>query len=231
MLPTDTDAPPGFKGGGDCGSGPPPPGQDCGDWLRTGYTKGSDGLSVEFHHTPVEGAGPLTFKLRESWPHDKPTHHGWLTYATPRGPLPGPQDGYEFLHSNGTRDEAMIIEFQLTNQNQGEYAMINLGKAGDMRDPATKPPSYISYHSVGNSHWVCSIDPHYTPWKAADAMTVELWKAVRILSSSATLSPLSQRCFAHLHRVCRRRRRPRPPRRLAPSASISEGLARAPRRC
>ena len=84
----------------------------------------------------------------------------------------------------------MIIEFQLTNQNQGEYSMINLGKAGDMRDPTKKPPSFISYHSVGNSHWVCSVDPHYTPWKAADAMTVELWKAVRI---SRRLQ-LSRRC-------------------------------------
>lgn len=86
-----TDAPPGFKTGGNCGAGVPAPGQDCGDWLRTGYTKGSDGAPYEFHHILVEGAGPLTFQLRESFPAGKPTHRGWLTYATPRGPLPGPQ--------------------------------------------------------------------------------------------------------------------------------------------
>jgi hypothetical protein len=82
-----TDAPPGFTQGGDCGSGVPKAGQDCGDWLRTGYTAGSDSLPLEFHHVSVEGAGPLTFQLRESFPVDKPTHHGWLTYATPREPL------------------------------------------------------------------------------------------------------------------------------------------------
>jgi hypothetical protein len=38
-----TDAPPGFQTGGNCGAGVPAAGQDCGDWLRTGYTKGSDG--------------------------------------------------------------------------------------------------------------------------------------------------------------------------------------------
>ena len=83
-----THAPPGFRTGGDgCGAGVPPVGQSCGDWLRTGYTEGSDSLPYEFHHIVVEGAGPLTFQLRESFPADKPTHHGWLTYATPREPL------------------------------------------------------------------------------------------------------------------------------------------------
>ncbi len=71
----------------------------------------------------------------------------------------------------------MIVEFKLTNENQGEYAMVNLGKAGDGRSP-TNAPSYISYHSVGTSNWVCSISPKLPPWKAADAMTVELWKPV-----------------------------------------------------
>ena len=94
------------------------------------------------------------------------------------------QDGYEFLHSNGTKEEAMIIEFKLTNQKQGEYSMVNLGKPGDMRSPATNPPSYISYHTVGQSHWVCSIDPKYPPWKATDAMTVELWKPVSTFPSA-----------------------------------------------
>jgi hypothetical protein len=60
------------------------------------------------------------------------------------------QDGYEYLHSNGTKEEAMIVEFKLTNQKQGDYAMINLGKAGDIRNPAAaNPPSYISYKTVG----------------------------------------------------------------------------------
>ena len=54
------------------------------------------------------------------------------------------QDGYEYLHSNGTKEEAMIVEFKLTNQKQGDYAMINLGKAGDIRSPAAirKEPDY-----------------------------------------------------------------------------------------
>ena len=59
------------------------------------------------------------------------------------------QDGYEYLHSNGTKEEAMIVEFKLTNQKQGDYAMINLGKAGDIRSPAAANPSYISYKTVG----------------------------------------------------------------------------------
>ena len=189
-----THAPPGFTTGGDgCGAGVPPAGQACGDWLRTGYTEGSDSLPYEFHHLVVEGAGPLTFQLRESFPADKPTHHGWLTYATPREPLvrlsrswsddcPSLlirlllQDGYEFLHSNGTKEEAMIVEFVVSNQKQGEYKMVNLGKAGDRRNPAANPPSYISFHSVGRSNWVCSVAPTHRPWKDADAMTVELWK-------------------------------------------------------
>ena len=74
------------------------------------------------------------------------------------------QDGYEFLHSNGTKEDAMIVEFKLTDEKQGDYAMINLGKAGDMRSPAASPPSYISYKTVGSSHWLCSIDPKYPPY-------------------------------------------------------------------
>lgn len=54
------------------------------------------------------------------------------------------QDHYEFLHTNGTQDEAMIIEFKITNENQGEYSMINLGTAADRRSPTTNAPNYIS---------------------------------------------------------------------------------------
>ena len=98
------------------------------------------------------------------------------------------QHSFEFLHSNGTQEEAMIVEFKITNEKQGEYSMVNLGKASDRRSPATNPPSYISYHSVGSSHWVCSIDPKYAPWKAADAITVELWKPVSALPVVAETS-------------------------------------------
>jgi hypothetical protein len=54
------------------------------------------------------------------------------------------QDHCEFLHSNGTQEEAMIIEFKITNENQGEYAMVNLGKAADRRRPTKNAPNYIS---------------------------------------------------------------------------------------
>jgi hypothetical protein len=86
------------------------------------------------------------------------------------------QDHYEFLHSNGTQAEAMIIEFKLTNEKQGEYSMVNLGKADDRRSPTNAPSSYIST----TSNWLCSIDPKFPPWKAADALTVELWKPVSV---------------------------------------------------
>lgn len=170
-----TAAPPGFKEGDGCGSGPLPPGLNCSDWLRTGYTTGKDDLPFIFHHVnpKIDGAGPLTFQLQESYPYTKATHHGWLTYASSK-------EGYEYLHSNGTKEEAMIVEFELTNMQQGQYAMINLGKAGDLRKP-----SYISYHATGSSQWICSIDASCPmgkrpktdcPWTVTEAMTVELWK-------------------------------------------------------
>ena len=36
---------------------------------------------------------------------------------------------------------------------------------------------------AGSSHWLCSIDPKYPPWKSTDAITVELWKPVSIIRS------------------------------------------------
>ena len=36
---------------------------------------------------------------------------------------------------------------------------------------------------AGSSHWLCSIDPKYPPWKSTDAITVELWKPVSITRS------------------------------------------------